>query len=453
MNLCKVPLIQRCKVLCKTKRSPVSVFYNLFASHASTVLDEEAKANVAPQNSRRIYVWGQAEHGALGYTTQAGEKKRKQIKKDYFTSPVRLHFGHHYKITDIACGYGFTLVATKNKDKNLKLFGCGLNSDSQIGYHDPRKQGSPLEMILSLVRIQLPFKHTTTDIIRIAAGRAHTVIVTDNEGAFTFGNNSFGQCGRGIVEGEEYHRKWFCHNIPHLDKEKVVDAVCGMDHTLFLTESGRVFSCGWGADGQTGLGHFNNEATPSLVRGDIEGQNIIKLSCAVDCVLAVNDQGDVFGWGNTEYGQISKTEMQLGSPRVLTQCKGVSPIVDVASGGSACLMLNEEGQVYSWGYGMLGRGPKVSRSMIPGLIPATLFGRDQFNPESRVTSLLAGVSTFGALTNSGQLYMWGKNQFGQLGLGTLRDQHFPLKVAVGADIQKVCCGVDHTVALSKYFMS
>lgn len=86
-------------------------------------------------------------------------------------------------------------------------------------------------MILSLVRIQLPFKHTTTDIIRIAAGRAHTVIVTDNEGAFTFGNNSFGQCGRGIVEGEEYHRKWFCHNIPHLDKEKVVDAVCGMDHT------------------------------------------------------------------------------------------------------------------------------------------------------------------------------------------------------------------------------
>lgn len=38
-----------------------------------------------------------------------------------------------FQITDIACGYGFTLVATKNKDKNLKLFGCGLNSDSQIG--------------------------------------------------------------------------------------------------------------------------------------------------------------------------------------------------------------------------------------------------------------------------------------------------------------------------------
>ena len=27
---------------------------------------------------------------------------------------------------------------------------------------------------------------------------------------------------------------------------------CGMDHTLLLSDEGEVFSCGWGADGQTG---------------------------------------------------------------------------------------------------------------------------------------------------------------------------------------------------------
>ena len=27
---------------------------------------------------------------------------------------------------------------------------------------------------------------------------------------------------------------------------------CGQDHSLFLTETGKVFACGWGADGQTG---------------------------------------------------------------------------------------------------------------------------------------------------------------------------------------------------------
>ena len=29
--------------------------------------------------------------------------------------------------------------------------------------------------------------------------------------------------------------------------------VCGQDHSLFLTEDGAVYGCGWGADGQTGM--------------------------------------------------------------------------------------------------------------------------------------------------------------------------------------------------------
>jgi len=32
-----------------------------------------------------------------------------------------------------------------------------------------------------------------------------------------------------------------------------VQVVCGQDHTLFLTEDGQVYSCGLGADGQTGM--------------------------------------------------------------------------------------------------------------------------------------------------------------------------------------------------------
>lgn len=32
----------------------------------------------------------------------------------------------------------------------------------------------------------------------------------------------------------------------------VSKVACGQDHSLFLTDTGKVFSCGWGADGQTG---------------------------------------------------------------------------------------------------------------------------------------------------------------------------------------------------------
>lgn len=55
-----------------------------------------------------------------------------------------------------------------------------------------------------------------------------------------------------------------------------------------MTETGEVYTFGWGADGQTGLAHYQNEYRPSLVKGDLAGQRIIKVACAADCVLALS---------------------------------------------------------------------------------------------------------------------------------------------------------------------
>ena len=49
-----------------------------------------------------------------------------------------------------------------------------------------------------------------------------------------------------------------------------------------------MFSCGWGSDGQTGLGHFDTMWRVSEVRGDIEGEKITKVASKADCVLALN---------------------------------------------------------------------------------------------------------------------------------------------------------------------
>ena len=72
------------------------------------------------------------------------------------------------------------------------------------------------------------------------------------------------------------------------DDDKVKDIICGLDHSLLLTENGKVFSCGWGADGQTGLGHFNSTGEWTQVLGDIENEKIVKIACKFDCVFALN---------------------------------------------------------------------------------------------------------------------------------------------------------------------
>lgn len=57
---------------------------------------------------------------------------------------------------------------------------------------------------------------------------------------------------------------------------------------MFITESGKVYTCGWGADGQTGLGNYENQAIPAPVKGDITSEKIVKVACTVDCVLALS---------------------------------------------------------------------------------------------------------------------------------------------------------------------
>lgn len=66
---------------------------------------------------------------------------------------------------------------------------------------------------------------------------------------YTLGNNAMGQCGRAIVEGETYKASRVTHVIERTD---IVKVVCGHDHTLMLTNDGKVLGCGLGADGQTG---------------------------------------------------------------------------------------------------------------------------------------------------------------------------------------------------------
>lgn len=109
--------------------------------------------------------------------------------------------------------------------------------------------------------------------------------------------------------------------------------------------------------------------------------------------------------------------------------------------------------MFSWGYGVLGFGPEVSQLRVPRQLPATLFGRNDFNHSSRVTAIHAGLFQMGAITNDQDLYVWGVNRFGCLGLGDKRqNMFFPFKVAVNAKVQRMRFGADHTVALCKPFV-
>lgn len=59
----------------------------------------------------------------------------------------------------------------------------------------------------------------------------------------------------------------------------------------------------------------------------------------------------------------------------------------------------EEGNVFVWGYGILGKGPNLLETAVPEMIPPSLFGRSDFSPDTRVAHVRCGLSQFAALTS------------------------------------------------------
>lgn len=242
-------------------------------------------------SDRRVYVWGQAVTGACGFNESLDEQKLAKFVRH----PTRLPFAERFDVIDIAAGYGFTLFACKPDRDEITLFGTGLNTDSQLGFHKHGgDQNKPMELMYYPAPIALPRVRDdeNMNIVKVAAGRAHSLALSKSNVLFTFGNNSYGQCGRPFFEGEAYHSSQTIHRMEGKlifgEDDKIKDIICGLDHSLILTENGKVFSCGWGADGQTGLGHFNSTGEWTQVLGDIENEKIVKLACKFDCVFALN---------------------------------------------------------------------------------------------------------------------------------------------------------------------
>lgn len=396
----------------------------------------------------RVFVWGFTYTGALGIPNFVSPvSTRHKPRKIQFT-PHRLETDD--KIISAACGYGFTLLASKTKDLT-KLWGAGLNIDSQIGFHRSRSDRTKsYDYILEPSPVPLPLvEHQQTRVLQVACGRAHSLVLTDNEGVFSMGNNAYGQCGRVIIEDEVYKGSRLIHKIEGIEG-KVVEVVCGQDHSLFRTEKGELYACGWGADGQTGLGSYEMCSTPTRLGGDLSGEPVAQVASYGDFCLAVSESGELFGWGNSEYRQLAAITdaVQINVPKRIP-FKNVGKVKMAAAGGTICGILNEEGEVFVWGYGILGKGPRLSETETPEQIPPSLFGRTEFDPDIRVKMLRCGLHHFAAVNTRGELFSWGKNLRGCLGIGRPDDQYFPWRVTVAGEVVDVACGVDHSVALAK----
>ncbi|XP_031458712.1 probable E3 ubiquitin-protein ligase HERC4 isoform X3 [Phasianus colchicus] len=256
-----------------------------------------------------------------------------------------------------------------------------------------------------------------------------------------WGNASFGQLGLGGIDEEivlEPRRSDFFLN------KRIRDVGCGLRHTVFVLDDGTVYTCGCNDLGQ--LGHEKARKRPEHV-GALDAQNIVAVSCGEAHTLALNDKGQVYAWGLAADGQLGLpgTEECIRVPRNIKSLSEIQ-IVQVACGYYHSLALSKGSEVFSWGqnkYGQLGLGYEYKKQNSPHVIKSLLG-----IPFAQIAA--GGAHSF-VLTLSGAIFGWGRNKFGQLGLNDDNDRYVPtlLKSLRTQKVVHICCGEDHTAALTK----
>ena len=171
---------------------------------------------------------------------------------------------------------------------------------------------------------------------------------------------------------------------------------------------------------------------PRDVVGMKAGVRLVKTGAEHSCAILEN--GTVKCWGSNRHGQLGYAatyvvpedayeherapELEATPVRVCLE----RPAVDLALGGAHSCALLDDGTVQCWGsanHGKLGNGHYVKDRVEPAPIEG-LSG--VIDVESRHMHTCA-------LTESGQLYCWGLNYNGQLGIGNAIDQATPQLVA------------------------
>ena len=90
--------------------------------------------------------------------------------------------------------------------------------------------------------------------------------------------------------------------VQSLEKVHVIQISCGAAFTACITDAGDVWTFGDNKNGQLGLGHKENQASPQLVAPF--SVRIISVSCGNYHTVCIDEEKHLWGFGKNEHGQL-----------------------------------------------------------------------------------------------------------------------------------------------------
>lgn len=282
--------------------------------------------------------------------------------------------------------------------------------------------GSPLSGGIALVR-------QPRGVTAVAAGTSHFLSLHSDGTVWAWGGNYYGQLGDGSTTD-----RFTPFKISGLSG--IVAVACGDIHSLALGADGTVWAWGSNDSYQVGV----NSMVPVAVGGLPHVQAI---SAGSRHNLALASDGTVWAWGANTSGELgnggvySATRVQVHGPGNAGFLTGIKAI---SAGFTHNLALSADGAVWAWGAngdGQVGDGTSTTR-LAPVSVGGALPG---------VIAVSCGDNHSLALTWYGDVFVWGRNDHGQLGFTAGQSQLTPDRLNSVYDITAIAGGGSHSAVI------
>ena len=249
------------------------------------------------------------------------------------------------------------------------------------------------------------------ELVCCATGANHTICLSEDGIAYSFGNNFYSQLG---LNAQKYRNQTVPTPIPNLPKIKHVS--CGEYFSVLIDHENYLWSFGYNTAGQLGTGRISYQNLPQKINNI---PPVLSVFCGAAHTLVITDNFDLYSCGWNDCGQLCHGDRNNRSTLENTK---FSNVIRIGAGYQHSIFQKDDGEVYSCGniFGELGLGnnkmpPKPC--IIPNLSNIIQFSCGRFH------SLFLDID--------GNVFSVGSNYHGQLGLAhntNAIDQSAPLQI-------------------------
>jgi alpha-tubulin suppressor-like RCC1 family protein len=224
------------------------------------------------------------------------------------------------------------------------------------------------------------------------------------------------------------------------ENTKIKGGACGPSHTLLFSTDGRLFAAGMNDCGQLGAKHAQARDGYSkvFVEIDVPGVQggIVDASCGRDFSMVVDAAGNLYSFGSPQYGclgngtngeklekanKITYTYVTTPTRVSFKTVGGDIAIQKVASGTNHTCAVDQEGRIYTWGFGAYGRLGHSKPADLTSPQAVELFSKEPPPPNLEVPAFMrrsqakirasqvtcGATSTYVTARGSENLYMFG----------------------------------------------